>query len=149
MSTTVEINSSGWTLTTFSGGAMGRAYELTIPGREKRIFSEAELSDFFDILPEDRAGTEQLEIARRDRRPSKKRNITWHMPIKDNGEHYPDPVWPEGWPIPPINSSVYIDGDSLKVRAVDFFPQGEEEGDEPSIYVVLHSTRTVFDTLRE
>lgn len=65
-------------------------------------------------------------------------NITWHTPRKHDGERYPDPVWPEGWPLPPVGSDVYVStGHRLKVKAIDFFPHGEEEGDEPLIYIVL------------
>ena len=45
--------------------------------------------------------------------------------------------WPEGWPVPRVGDGVYtVDGDPLVVRAVDWYPHGED-GSEPFVYVVL------------
>lgn len=69
--------------------------------------------------------------------------ISWHTPHKSDGTgRINDPVWPEGWPLPQVGNTIYIDDTTLWVRAIDFFPQGEEEGDEPSIYIVLALTPT-------
>lgn len=64
--------------------------------------------------------------------------IIFHVPRRITGA-YPYPIWPKDWPVPPIGSSIYTAPGQppLKVTAVDFFPSGEDVGDEPSIYVVL------------
>ncbi len=64
--------------------------------------------------------------------------ITWHVPRRAVGA-YPYPIWPEGWPVPQIGTIVYTTYGQppLWVTAVDYFPGGEESGDDPSIYVVL------------
>lgn len=47
-------------------------------------------------------------------------------------------IWPEGWPIPQIGDGFSLpDADEVTtVRAVDWYPEGEE-GSEPFIYVVV------------
>ena len=46
--------------------------------------------------------------------------------------------WPEGWPVPPVDSCVAGVGDEdLWVRTVVYYPQGEDEGEAPFVYVVL------------
>lgn len=54
MSTTVTINSDGWSITTFYGGALGRAYEIYVPlpGKGRRICTEEEFLAFFDSIPD-------------------------------------------------------------------------------------------------
>jgi hypothetical protein len=61
----------------------------------------------------------------------------WHTPYKSEGNRYPDPVWPEGWPPPSVDEIVVINKDPLWVRAVEFNPFGDDEDPEPFIYVVL------------
>jgi hypothetical protein len=75
--------------------------------------------------------------------------IVWHTPMEQQvrpddgrpGERVPSPQWPDGWPVPRIGDDVDLgplfDGLSLKVTVVDWFPAGEDDGDEPFVYVVL------------
>lgn len=65
-------------------------------------------------------------------------NIKWHVPIRQTGA-YPIPIWPENWPIPNVGDIVYVapGQPALWVKAVDYFPSGEEVGDQPFIYVIL------------
>ena len=55
------------------------------------------------------------------------------------GEKFgPGPVWPDGWPVPRIGDEVTsVHGITLKVTAVDWYPEGEDGDDEPYVYVVL------------
>lgn len=67
--------------------------------------------------------------------------ILWHTPYKqDGGERYPDPVWPEGWPLPNKGDVVNIEDQSLWVRAIEFNPFGDGEDPDPYIYIVLADT---------
>lgn len=59
-------------------------------------------------------------------------DIVWH-----NG-FLPDPVWPDGWPVPRVGDKVSTSDTELTVSAVVWHPAGEEEGDDPFVYVVLH-----------
>jgi hypothetical protein len=56
MSNTVVINSDYWTMTTFSGGKLGRCYEVKIPGGLRKTFTEEEFKAFLASIP-DRYGT--------------------------------------------------------------------------------------------
>lgn len=66
--------------------------------------------------------------------------ISWHTDYDPaTGQRIPGPVWPEGWPVPRVGDGVTTsDRRNLQVTAVDWFPHGEEDGDEPFVYVVLH-----------
>ena len=49
----------------------------------------------------------------------------------------PEIEWPEDWPIPREGETVYSkNGDSLIVKHVIWYPQGED-GSDPFVYVVL------------
>lgn len=65
-------------------------------------------------------------------------NIKFHLPAKMRGA-YPYPIWPKDWPPPAVGDNVLVapEQPTLKVRAVDWLPSGEEFGDEPFVYVVL------------
>lgn len=66
--------------------------------------------------------------------------VRWYVPTNylDPSGPYQPPVWPEGWAIPRVGDGVVlIDGRSLRVKAVDWMPHGEDPGDEPFVYVVL------------
>ena len=65
--------------------------------------------------------------------------IRWHTPYQDNGVRYPDPVWPEDWPIPFVLSSINTEAKTLWVRGVHFFPYGEADDNEPFVYIVLET----------
>lgn len=48
-----------------------------------------------------------------------------------------DVTWPEGWPAPRVDDTISLpDGTPLTVRAVYWFPQGDEDDPEPFVYVV-------------
>lgn len=52
--------------------------------------------------------------------------------------------WPEGWPLPRIDEDVDIkvgDQSNVNVRSIVWFPNGDEENDEPFVYIVLGPRR--------
>lgn len=68
--------------------------------------------------------------------------IRWFLPhdpqAEVKGDRFPEPAWPEGWPVPGLGHDIQMPhGRSLKVTAIDWFPTGEDPGDEPFVYVVL------------
>lgn len=66
--------------------------------------------------------------------------IKFSIPWPDEAFRSPDPEWPEGWPVPSVGQSVYLkDGKCLIVSSIDWFPYGEDPGDEPFVYVVLRT----------
>lgn len=63
--------------------------------------------------------------------------VEFHTPYRSNGEGRQKVEWPEGWPVPRIGDDVGTrDGGFLKVRAVVWYPHGED-GSEPFAYVIL------------
>lgn len=52
MATTLVLNSSGWTLTSFYGGEQaGRSYLFDIPDVGSKVFTDVEFLAFFESLP--------------------------------------------------------------------------------------------------
>lgn len=52
MATTLVLNSDGWTITAFYGGEnRGRCYDVYIPGKDVKTFTEEEFMTFLHSLP--------------------------------------------------------------------------------------------------
>lgn len=48
--------------------------------------------------------------------------------------------WPDEWPVPTRGDAVHVQHDridTLYVRDVSWYPQGDEDGGRPFVYVVL------------
>lgn len=46
-------------------------------------------------------------------------------------------AWPDDWPVPRADESISLsDGTRLRIRTIDWCPQGTEEDPEPVVYVV-------------
>jgi hypothetical protein len=66
-------------------------------------------------------------------------DIRWSIPDDTGTYQLQDPVWPRDWAEPQLGTDVVLkNGRSLKVTAIDYFPEGEEGG-LPFIYVVLRN----------
>lgn len=53
--------------------------------------------------------------------------------------------WPEGWPLPRFGEEVSLPNlPPLQVRAVCWQPEGDEEDNEPYIYLVIGNPRPRF-----
>jgi hypothetical protein len=65
--------------------------------------------------------------------------IIWHTPYVDGAnKRVPDPVWPDGWPLPRKGDCIELpEQPPLWVRGVDWYPHGSEEGSDPFVYIVL------------
>lgn len=52
-----------------------------------------------------------------------------------------DIEWPEGWPIPPEDTELDYDGQTLFVRTVVWYLRGEDDDKEPFVYIVVGPVR--------
>lgn len=48
-----------------------------------------------------------------------------------------EPEWPEDWPPPREGEGVITANREYTVRAVDWFPAGDSDDNEPFVYVVM------------
>jgi len=67
--------------------------------------------------------------------------VSWHTDYRPDPSlgRIPPPSWPADWPLPRVGETIVNElGDTLEVTAIEWYPHGDGDPNDPFVYIVTH-----------